>query len=83
MKPRFALLGALLILAAACTDDKRNRQSNAFTTSPKAPLLTMRNVPTNASTICIANVRKRDEVLAKNPAANHAALDAAIEDVCQ
>jgi hypothetical protein len=83
MNSRFVVFGALLVLAAACTDERRNRQSNGFTTSPKAPLLTMKNLPANASTICIANVRKRDQVLAKNPAANHAALDAAIEDVCQ
>jgi len=83
MAPRFAVLGALLILAAGCSDEKRNLKSNDLTTSPSTPRLTMKNLPADASTICIANVRKRDEILLKNAAADHEALDSAIEDVCQ
>jgi hypothetical protein len=82
MNPRLAVLGVLLVLAAGCTDDKHNRLSNGLT-SPKAPRLSMKNLPPNASTVCIANIRKRDQVLLKNAAAKHDALDAAIEDVCQ
>jgi hypothetical protein len=83
MNPRFAVFGVLLILAAACSDEKKSAQTNSLTTSPNAPRLTMKNLPANASTVCIANIRKRDEVLLKNASADHSALDAAIEDVCQ
>jgi hypothetical protein len=83
MKPRFVALGALLLLAAACTDDKKNRQRSSLITGPSKPALSLRNLPANASTICVASVRKRDQLLAKNPAAPHAALDATIDDVCQ
>jgi hypothetical protein len=83
MKPRFVVLGALLVLAAACTDDKKNRQHSSLITGPAKPTLTLRNLPANASTICVATVRKRDQLLAKNASAPHAALDATIDDVCQ
>jgi len=83
MNARFAALGVLIILAAACSDDKRNQPAAGLTTSPSAPRLTMKNLPSSASTICVANVRKRDDVLSKNPTADHDALDAAIDDVCQ
>ena len=84
MKPRFVVLGALLVLAAACTDDKKSRlQRSSLITGPSKPTLTLRNLPTGASTICVATVRKRDQLLAKNPTAPHAALDATIDDVCQ
>jgi len=82
MNSRFVVLGATLALAVACSDEKPSQRSTDLT-SPKAPRLTLKNLPANASTICIANVRKRDEVLLKNAAANHDALDAAIDDVCQ
>ena len=83
MTARFVFLGALLVLAGACSDEKRDQQRNGLTTSPNAPRLSMKNLPPNASTICIANIRKRDEILLKNAAANHDALDAAIADVCE
>ena len=83
MKPRFVVLSALLVLAAACTDDKKNRQRSSLITGPSKPTLTLRNLPAGASTICVATVRKRDQLLAKNSLAPHAALDATIDDVCQ
>ena len=83
MNARIATLSFVLVLAVACSDDKNGRQSNGLTTSPGNPRLTMKTVPANASTVCVASVRKRDEVLAKNPKADHAALDAVIEDVCE
>jgi hypothetical protein len=83
MKPRFVVLGALLVLAAACTDDKKNRQRSSLITGPSKPTLTLRNLPAGSSTICVASVRKRDQLLVKNPSAPHAALDATIDDVCQ
>jgi len=83
MKPRFVVLGALLVLAAACTDDKKNRQRSSLITGPSKPTLTLRNLPANSSTICVATVRRRDQLLAKNSSAPHAALDATIDDVCE
>ena len=84
MNPRFVVLGALLVLAAACTDDKKNRQArSSLITGPSKPALTLRNLPASSSTICVATVRKRDQLLAKNASAPHAALDATIDDVCQ
>ena len=83
MKPRFVVLGALLVLASACTDDKKSRQRSSLITGPSKPTLTLRNLPAGSSTICVASVRKRDQLLAKNPTALHAALDATIDDVCQ
>jgi hypothetical protein len=83
MKPRLLALGALLVLAAACTDDKKNRQRSSLITGPSKPALTLRNLPANASTVCVATVRKRDQLLAKNASAPHAALDATIDDICQ
>ena len=83
MKPRFVVLGALLVLAAACTDDKKNRQRSSLITGPSKPTLTLRNLPANSSTICVATVRRRDQLLAKNASAPHAALDATIDDVCE
>ena len=84
MTSRFLLLGSLLVLAAACTDDKKhNQRSSGLITGPSKPTLTLRNLPAGSSTICVASVRKRDQLLAKNSSAPHAALDATIDDVCQ
>lgn len=83
MKSRLVALGGLLVLAASCTDDKPNRRWSTAITGPSKPALTLRNLPANSSTICVATVRKRDQLLAKKPTANHASLDATIDDVCQ
>jgi hypothetical protein len=50
--------------------------------------LTIRNLPSDAPTICVANVRKRDRLLAiaRPTAANTrdiSALDNVIDDVCR
>ena len=82
MNSRFLALGGLLVLAG-CADDKPGRPSSNLITGPSKPALTLRNLPRTASTICVATVRKRDQLLAKRPTANHASLDATIDDVCQ
>ena len=83
MNPRLVVLGALLMLAAACTDETKNRQRSSLMTGPSKPALTLRNLPPGSSTICVATVRKRDPLRAQNAAAPHAALDATIDDVCE
>ena len=82
MKARLSVVGALLVLATACTDERPARHSS-LVTAPGGPALTLKTLPANASTVCVASVRKRDQLLAKTPTASHAALDAAIEDICQ
>jgi hypothetical protein len=84
---RFAIVStaaALLCLAAGCRDD--NRQSSLPVTAPPQPALTMRTLPINASTICVANVRQRDQLSAKPQTAATSrtiiALGAVIDDVC-
>jgi len=82
MKASLSALGALLILAAACTDERPDKRSG-LVTAPGRPALTLKTLPANASTVCVASVRKRDQLLAKTPTASHDALDAAIDDICQ
>jgi len=84
---RYPLVAAIgfLSLAAACKDERPMK--SALITAPSKPALTMSTLPSDASTVCVASVRKRDQLLAKphsTPgAANLAALDAVIDDVCQ
>jgi len=83
---RFAIgaVAAMLCLAAACRDD--HRQNPLLATAPPQPALTLRTLPRNASTICVANVRQRDQLLAKPQTAATSrkiiALGAVIDDVC-
>jgi uncharacterized lipoprotein YajG len=83
---RFAIASsaALLFLAAGCQDD--HRQSSLLVTAAPQPVLTMRTLPQGASTICTANVRQRDQLLAKPQTAAMSrqvtALGAVIDDVC-
>ena len=83
---RFAIAStaALLCLAAGCRDD--NRQSSPLFTAAPQPALTMRTLPKDASTICVANVRQRDQLSAKPQTAATSrtiiALGAVIDDVC-
>jgi hypothetical protein len=83
---RFAIASTavLLCLAAGCRDDYR--QSSLPVTAPPQPALTMRTLPTDASTICVANVRQRDQLSAKPQTAATSrtiiALGAVIDDVC-
>lgn len=83
---RVCVLSALvLVCALACTDSRE--QQTSLATGPAAPTLTMRTLPKGASTICVASVRQRDDMLAKPQSktapADRAALDALIDDVCQ
>ena len=83
---RFAIgaVAAMLCLATACRDD--HRQNPLLATAPPQPALTLRTLPRNASTICVANVRQRDQLLAKPQTAATSrkiiALGAVIDDVC-
>lgn len=85
MRPAIAGAAAILCLVAACRDD--HRLNPASVTAPPQPALTMRTLPKGASTICIANVRQRDQLLAKPQTAASSrkiiALGAVIDDVCQ
>jgi hypothetical protein len=79
-------IAGMLCLAAACTNDDRPVKS-ALVTAPPRPALTMSTLPHDASTVCVASVRQRDQLRAKPQASttstNLAALDAVIDDVCQ
>jgi hypothetical protein len=83
---RIALAGAGLCLATACRDDRPVEAM--LTSAPHAPRLTSRNLPSDAPTICVANVRQRDRLLAiAHPSAANtrdiSALDDVIDDVCR
>jgi hypothetical protein len=85
MRYQLAAAVGLICLATACTDDHPNK-SSSLVTAPSKPALTMRNLPSDASTVCVATVRQRDQFLAKPgtaSAANLDALNAVIDDVCQ
>lgn len=83
---RFAIvsMAAMLLLVAGCQDD--HRQNTLLVTAPPPPPLTMRTLPSDASTICMANVRQRDQLSAKPQTAATSrkiiALGVVIDDVC-
>jgi hypothetical protein len=57
-------------------------------TAPERPALTMKTLPNDAPTICVANVRHRDRLLSiTHPTPANArdlsALNAVIDDVCR
>jgi hypothetical protein len=85
MRYRFVVAISFLSLAAACQDDKPLR--SGLVTAPSKPALTMSTLPSDASTVCVASVRQRDQLLAKPQGGagptSIAALDAVIDDVCQ
>jgi len=84
---RLAIAGfaAIVCVAVACRDD--NQLNSANLTSPPKPVLTVKTLPKDASTICVANVRQRDQLLAKPQTAvtsrRITALGAVIDDVCK
>jgi hypothetical protein len=85
MRSKLAAGVGLLCLAAACTDDHATK-SSSLVTAPSKPALTMSTLPNDASTVCVASVRQRDQLLAKPAAASAtdvSALNAVIDDVCQ
>jgi hypothetical protein len=86
MRYSVAGIAGILCLAAACNNDDRPVKS-ALVTAPARPALTMSTLPSDASTVCVASVRQRDQLLAKpqgsTTSTNLAALDAVIDDVCQ
>jgi len=59
-----------------------------MSTAPRAPQLTIRNLPSDAPTICVASVRQRDQLLALShptttTSRDLSALDNVIDDVCR
>ena len=89
-------LAVALAAAAACTDDEPQNAQPALS-EPPAPILTAKNIPADAPSVCVATVRQRDVVLAAVGAPNGvgpstvlsarqrsdlAALDAMVADVC-
>jgi len=83
---RLVVAAAAVCLVTACRDDRP--AGTALTTAPQAPRLTSRNLPSDAPTICVASVRKRDRLLAiAHPTAANtrdiSALDDVIDDVCR
>lgn len=83
---RSAIAGlAVILLVVACRDD--HPASSALSTAPPQPSLTMKTLPNGASTICVANVRQRDQLLAKPQTVATSqkiiALGAVIDDVCR
>jgi len=83
---RIAVAGVALCLATACRDDRP--LAALLTTAPHAPRLTVKSLPADSPTICVANVRQRDRLLAiAHPTATNtrdiSALDDVIDDVCR
>lgn len=85
MRLQHFMAAALLLAGVACTDDKPAK--SGLVTAPQRPALTLTTLSKDASTVCVANVRHRDALLA-NPKTTSdspdlAALNAVIDDVCQ
>ena len=86
MKRPTTIVLAALVLAAACSDDRPVEKTNL--TSPTRPHLTMSSLPSDASTVCVAAVKERDQLLAPSTRAGTSsqtridALDALVEDTC-
>ena len=82
-RPAKAVLVALVVTAAACTDKPVEKAANL--TSPGRARLTMSSLPPDASTVCVAAVKQRDGLLASSdpkPEGRLDALDALVEDTC-
>ena len=82
---RVVIVAVAAILCGACRDD--HPLNSATITAPPQPALTMRTLPKDASTICVANVRQRDQLLTKPQtdatSRKVIALGAVIDDVCR
>ena len=85
MRYPLAGMAVMLCLVAGCRDD--HPSDSSLVTAPPQPALTMRTLPKDASTICVASVRQRDALIAKPKAKtamqDRLALDALIDDVCR
>jgi hypothetical protein len=84
MKRITPLTLSVVLAAAACTDAPVERSA---TTAPGKARLTMSSLPAHASTVCVANVRARDEIVASSAAIDNRqakldALDVVIDDTC-
>jgi len=85
MRVQFLFTAALLLAGVACTDDKP--ANSGLVTAPQRPALTMTTLSKDASTVCVANVRQRDALLANPKTTSDSpeltALNSVIDDVCQ
>jgi hypothetical protein len=86
----FLVAGLLLCATSACID-RHERTTSIAATAPAEPALTVKNLPSTASSVCVANVGERDRLLAtKAPTAQAElqmqrrirALSILIADVC-
>lgn len=86
MKRPTQLVFAVLVIGAACTDERVVEKTNI--TSPARPRLTMASLPSGASTVCVAAVQERDRLLVATGRLREAAqvripaLDALVDDTC-
>jgi hypothetical protein len=83
---RVAIAGIAFYAAAACRDERPIQ--DLLTTAPRAPRLTLKSLPGDAPTVCVASVRQRVRLLAiAHPTAANtrdiSALDNVIDDVCR
>ena len=82
---RISFAVVAIVTVAACQDDQQ--KSTQLATAPQKPALTLKSLPNNAPTICVASVGRRDRLLAINKPTAAAsreltALNAVIDDVC-
>ncbi len=79
---RLAYAVSLVVLLAACSDDKQSVSQQMM--APKAARLSLKTLSSDASSVCRANVASRDELLASGVGDGDklSALDNVISDVC-
>jgi hypothetical protein len=80
------VLTGLILSIGACSDDRPIEKASM--TSPTRPRLTLSSLPSSASTVCVAAVKERDQLLASSAQSAESrqvridALDALVEDTC-
>ena len=84
MKRTTPVVLAVLVASLSCTD-KHTEKTNL--TSPTRSRLSMSTLPAGASTVCVAAVKDRDQLVASPATAAEKqtrmdALDALVEDTC-
>jgi hypothetical protein len=83
---RPALLACVVLMSLAACTDKHVDQANM--TAPSHTRLTTASLPSDASTVCVAAVKERDQLLAPSTKTSESvqtridALDALVEDTC-
>jgi hypothetical protein len=76
-----------IALAAMACSDKVPGEHTAGPTAPGRARLTMSNLPSDASTVCVSAVSQRDQLLASDVTSDARqtkleALDALVQDTC-